>query len=64
MAREEELLLPLALAHLRPDDWARLDAAFRANANPLAGLGPRSGVDRLFRQILDLAAAPVAGGGA
>jgi hemerythrin-like domain-containing protein len=63
MAREEELLLPLALAHLGADDWARLDAAFRSNANPLAGLGPRRGVDRLFRRILDLAAAaPVAGG--
>jgi hemerythrin-like domain-containing protein len=58
MTREEEVLLPLALAHLDAADWERIGAAFRANADPLAGFRPRQDTDRLFRTILDLAAAP------
>ena len=54
MGKEEEVLLPLAQRHLTGEDWARIDAAFRANDNPLAGLKPRAHAELLFRRILDL----------
>jgi hemerythrin-like domain-containing protein len=54
MGREEELVLPLAQRHLSADDWASMDAAFRANDNPRAGLPPKVHVDALFRRVLDL----------
>jgi hemerythrin-like domain-containing protein len=54
MGKEEEVLFPLAQRHLLPDDWARIDAAFRANDNPLAGLQPKAHAEALFRRILDL----------
>lgn len=37
MAAEGHELLPAAIKHLTPDDWARLDAAFAANRDPLTG---------------------------
>jgi hypothetical protein len=58
MAREEEVLLPLAQRYLTAEDWARIDAAFRASDNPLAGLSPRLHADLLFRRILDLVPSP------
>lgn len=62
MGKEEEVLLPLAQRHLTTEDWSRIDAAFRANDNPLAGLPPKAHTDALFRRILELvpAHAPVA----
>lgn len=56
MTREEEVLLPLALAHLDAADWERIGAAFRSNADPLRGFRPEQDLDRLFRTIVDLAA--------
>jgi hemerythrin-like domain-containing protein len=55
MRAEEEALLPLARRHLTDEDWARIAAAFRANDNPLAGLGPKAATDALYRRILELA---------
>jgi len=63
MSREEEVLIPIALAHLDAADWERIGAAFRANADPLAGFRPKQDTDRLFRTILDLSAAARATGG-
>lgn len=54
MTREEEVLLPLAQRHLTLSDWVRIDAAFRANDNPLAGVKPKARSEMLFRRILDL----------
>jgi hemerythrin-like domain-containing protein len=61
MSKEEDTLLPLAQRHLTPDDWATIDAAFRANDNPLAGFKPKAHVELLFSHILALmpARAPV-----
>ena len=58
MAKEEDVLLPLAQRHLVADDWARIAAAFRENDNPLSGLRPREDAGDLFRRILDLMPAP------
>lgn len=55
MMAEEESLLPLARRHLTDEDWERVAAAFRANDNPLAGLGPKAETDRLFQRVLALA---------
>ncbi len=54
MAKEEESLLPLAQRHLTAADWERIDTAFRANDNPLAGLRPKAHVESLYRRILSL----------
>jgi hemerythrin-like domain-containing protein len=58
MAKEEDVLLPLARRHLAAEDWARIAAAFRENDNPLSGLRPREDAGDLFRRILDLMPAP------
>lgn len=58
MRREERELLPLAELHLRPEDWRRLDQAFGANEDPLAGARPED-FDKLFTRIVNLAPAPV-----
>jgi hemerythrin-like domain-containing protein len=58
MGKEEEVLLPLAQRHLTAEDWTRIDAAFRANDHPLAGLEPRARAELLFRRILDLVPMP------
>lgn len=62
MRKEEERLLPLAQRCLGADDWARIDAAFRDNDNPLFGLKPREQCEALFRRILELAPAPLGDG--
>jgi len=54
MAKEEETLLPLAQRHLTAADWERIDAAFRANDNPLAGISPKTQVQSLYHRILSL----------
>jgi hemerythrin-like domain-containing protein len=58
MAKEEDVLLPLAQRHLATEDWASIAAAFRENDNPLSGLRPREDAGDLFRRILDLMPAP------
>lgn len=59
MAVEETEVLPAAQAHLTPEDWAELDAAFAANKDPLAGHEPDDGYRPLFRKILNSAPAPI-----
>ncbi len=55
MAKEEDLLLPLARRHLTAGDWDTIEAAFRANDNPLRGIRPKEQSARLYREILRLA---------
>jgi hemerythrin-like domain-containing protein len=48
MHKEETLLIPLAEKLFTDEDWERIDAAFAANEDPLAGVEE----DREFRQLL------------
>ncbi|OYU93329.1 MAG: hemerythrin [Burkholderiales bacterium PBB5] len=59
MAAEESEILPAAREHLSDADWARLDAAFAANRDPLTGHEAEDGYQPLFQQILMTAPAPV-----
>jgi hemerythrin-like domain-containing protein len=59
MGVEEQTLLPAALAHLTPEDWAELDAAFAQNCDPLAGHGNLDPYRPVFQKILNLAPAPI-----
>lgn len=59
LRREEDLLFPLAEAHLTPEDWAAIHQAFRENDNPLFGLKPRDQAEQLYQRILELAPAPI-----
>ena len=59
MRLEEEEVLPTAARALTDGDWEEVDAAFRANADPLAGLGPGGDLRELFRRITALAPAPL-----
>jgi len=47
LGREEGVILPAAQQHLLPQDWAEIDAAFVANADP--GFGGET--DREFRHL-------------
>ncbi len=55
---EEREILPLARDHLSEADWAPIDAAFTANADPLFGKTPKQEYRELFRIIVNLAPAP------
>jgi branched-chain amino acid transport system ATP-binding protein len=59
MRTEEVEVFPLAQQYLRPDDWAAIDQAFAANADPLHGVGVQEGFDDLFRRIVNLAPPPI-----
>jgi branched-chain amino acid transport system ATP-binding protein len=61
MAAEEGVLLPLAMRVLTDGDWAAIDAAFKANADPLTGAGAKAQgeMDALFDRIMTLAPAPL-----
>ena len=61
MNTEEGKILPLARAHLTPEDWAEIDAAFLANDNPWQG--PAGEYAALFSRIVNIAPAPVGLGG-
>lgn len=58
MRKEEDELLPLAERHLVPEDWKAIDAAFAANADPIAGMRERD-FEQLFSRIANLAPAPI-----
>jgi hemerythrin-like domain-containing protein len=58
MRKEEEELLPLAQRHLTPEDWKAIDAAFAANADPIAEIQERD-FEKLFSRIANSAPAPV-----
>ncbi len=59
MRKEEDVVLPRALAALAPEDWAAVDAAFASNADPLAGVDPRLELRELFRRIAAMAPPPI-----
>jgi hemerythrin-like domain-containing protein len=58
MRKEEQLVLPTAERALGAGDWAAVDAAFEASADPLAGAGALE-LRELFRRITALAPAPI-----
>jgi hemerythrin-like domain-containing protein len=58
MRAEEQEVLPLAEQALTADDWARIEAAFAANEDPVAGLAEQNYED-LFKRIVSLAPAPI-----
>lgn len=53
---EEKELLPLAVQHLTPPDWAGIDAAFEANRDPWSG--PTGEFRALFSRIVNMVPAP------
>jgi hemerythrin-like domain-containing protein len=59
MRREELEVMPLCAAHLTPEDWAGIDAAFGAHADPLSDTSPGTEFDELFRRIVASAPPPV-----
>jgi hemerythrin-like domain-containing protein len=59
MRLEEDVVLPLAERTLTEAEWRPIDAAFRANEDPLFGTRPREEFRRLFQLILNRAPAPV-----
>jgi len=58
MRKEERELLPLAQRHLTAGDWKAIDAAFAANADPIAEVQEHN-FEKLFSRIANLAPAPV-----
>jgi hypothetical protein len=56
---EEDVVLPLAERALTEADWREIDAAFRANDDPLFGPRPAEEFRKLFQLILNLAPPPV-----
>lgn len=62
MRREELEVLPLCEAHFRPEDWARVDAAFTAHVDPLSDTSPATEFAELFRRIVHAAPPPVGTG--
>ena len=59
MQIEETQLLPTAQAKFTPQDWAKLDAAFEADQDPLAGGKLDPIYDELFTRIVMKAPAPI-----
>ena len=59
MAIEEQDILPAARRTLKPEDWAPLDKAFAAHADPLTGHPAQPDYAPLFQRILMHAPAPV-----
>lgn len=59
LRKEEDIVLPLAEAHLTAADWEGIDRAFRANDDPLFGAEPRDHFRGLFRLIVHRAPPPV-----
>ena len=59
MRREEQQLLPLAVAHLTPEDWQRVASAFGDNTDPLFGAELADDYRRLYQYIAELAPPPL-----
>lgn len=58
MRREEQELMPLAEKALTAEDWKKIDEAFAANEDPIAGLREKD-FQQLFSKIAQLAPAPI-----
>ena len=58
MHREENVILPLAEAHLTPEDWSGINAAFKSNSDPLVGINTQREFRELFRMLVNLIPAP------
>ena len=59
MQLEESEILPLAERTFTAEDWARLDAAFLSNRDPLTGHPPAEVYQPLFSKIVLAAPAPI-----
>ena len=55
MGREEGVILPAAQRHLKPEDWADIDAAFSANQDPCFDADTDAEYRQLFLRIVSLA---------
>lgn len=58
MHREENVILPLAEAHLTPQDWTQINAAFKSNSDPLVGINTQREFRELFRRLVNIIPAP------
>ena len=56
---EEDQLIPLARAYLRPSDWNVVDEAFSGHSDPLFGVETEHEYENLFRRIVNLAPPPL-----
>jgi hemerythrin-like domain-containing protein len=59
MRKEEQQLLPLAVAHLTPADWQRVESAFGDNTDPLFGAKLADDYRQLYQAIVELTPAPL-----
>jgi hemerythrin-like domain-containing protein len=57
--REEDQVLPLAVAVLTPEDWQAIDAAFSAHNDPFTSYEHIKEFRHLFREIVRLAPPPI-----
>jgi hemerythrin-like domain-containing protein len=57
--REEDLVLPMAQAILKPEDWAAIDEAFSAHTDPFTSYEHIKEFRHLFREIVRLAPPPI-----
>ena len=58
MRAEEDVLLPLAKAHLSSEDWALVDRAFLSHTDPLRGAECGDEYQALFKRIVQLTPPP------
>lgn len=58
MAKEERTVMPAAREKLTAEDWAKADAAFADNDDPIFGRNPKNAYDALLSKIASLAPAP------
>ena len=59
MALEENVLIPLAKQHLKPEDWIEIAQAFGENGDPRFGAEPDHEFRSLFSRIVNLAPPPI-----
>ena len=59
MRKEEDVVIPLAERVLTDADWTTIDAAFKANDDPLFGPQPKQEFRTLFQLIVNRAPAPL-----
>ncbi|MFT3760207.1 hemerythrin domain-containing protein [Thauera sp.] len=62
MMTEEREVIPLLIKHLTPEDWARADAGFAANRDPMGGTrnaGGQEDFGRIFSKLVAAAPAPI-----